>query len=60
MTSRMLRLFWFPLLVTLACVALFRPITLTDNQVHVRHVEGLMPGFLALRTLTSRSVESLV
>ena len=42
--------FWFRVLaILLACV--FETIPLTGDQVHVRHMEGLMHGFLALRTL---------
>src|SRR2546429_3447157 len=42
--------FWFRMLaILLACV--FETIPLTGDQVRVRHMEGLMHGFLALRTL---------
>src|SRR5437868_9572813 len=42
--------FWFRMLaILLACV--FETISLTGDQVSVRHMEGLMHGFLALRTL---------
>src|SRR5438445_6490415 len=52
MTWRMLGHFWFRLLaVLLACAAPFQTIPLTAEQVRVRHMEGLMHGFLALRTL---------
>jgi hypothetical protein len=48
----MLGHFWFRLLAAvLACAAAFQPILLTADQVRVRHMEGLMHGFLALRTL---------
>jgi len=44
--------FWFSLLAALLAVATpFEPIPLTADQVPVRHMEGLMHGFLALRTL---------
>jgi hypothetical protein len=44
--------FWFRLLAAvLACATLSEPIPLTADQVPVRHMEGLMHGFLALRTL---------
>src|SRR5438105_4641388 len=47
--------FWFRLLATLlACAAPFEPILLSADQVPVRHTEGLMHGFLALRTLEGR------
>src|SRR6266699_1475525 len=49
------RTFWFRLLaVLLACAAPFQTIPLTAEQVRVRHMEGLMHGFLALRTLDGR------
>src|SRR2546426_9621477 len=52
MTWRMLGHSWFRLLaVLLACAAPFQTIPLTAEQVRVRHMEGLMHGFLALRTL---------
>jgi hypothetical protein len=52
MTWQMLGRFWFRLLAAvLACAAAFQPILLTADQVRVRHMEGLMHGFLALRTL---------
>src|SRR5438477_175207 len=55
MTWRMLGHFWFKLLATLlACAAPFQTIPLTAEQVRVRHMEGLMHGFLALRTLDGR------
>src|SRR6266403_4087997 len=42
--------FWFRMLaILLACV--FETIPTTGDQVRVRHMEGLMHGFLALRTL---------
>ena len=45
--------FWFRVLaILLACV--FETIPLTGDQVHVRHMEGLMHGFLALRTLDGK------
>src|SRR2546430_5526035 len=47
--------FWFRMLaVLLACLATFQTIPLTADQVPVRHMEGLMHGFLALRTLDGR------
>src|SRR6059036_2196671 len=46
---------WFRLLATLlACVASFEPIRVSADQVPVRHMEGLMHGFLALRTLDGK------
>src|SRR5437879_6594550 len=56
MTWRMLGHFWFRLLaVLLACAAPFPTIPLTRaEQVRVRHMEGLMHGFLALRTLDGK------
>src|SRR5881275_99575 len=49
------RTFWFRLLaVLLACAAPFQTIPLTAEQVRVRHTEGLMHGFLALRTLDGK------
>ena len=49
------RTFWFRLLaVLLACAAPFQTISLTAEQVRVRHMEGLMHGFLALRTLDGK------
>ena len=51
----MLGRFWFRLLAALlACAAAFEPILLSADQVPVRHMEGLMHGFLALRTLDGR------
>jgi hypothetical protein len=45
--------FWFRMLaILLACV--FETIPLTGDQVRVRHMEGLMHGFLALRTLDGK------
>src|SRR6266568_8095050 len=47
--------FWFRMLAVLpACLATFQTIPLTAEQVRVRHMEGLMHGFLALRTLDGR------
>jgi hypothetical protein len=44
--------FWFRLLAALLAFATpFEPIPLTADQVPVRHMEGLMHGFLVLRTL---------
>ena len=45
--------FWFRMLaILLACV--FETIPLTGDQVRVRHMEGLMHGFLALRTIDGK------
>ena len=45
--------FWFRMLaILLACA--FETIPLIGDQVHVRHMEGLMHGFLALRTLDGK------
>src|SRR5438105_13118315 len=45
--------FWFRMLaILLACV--FETIPLSGDQVPVRHMEGLMHGFLALRTLDGK------
>jgi hypothetical protein len=38
----------------LACAVPFQTIPLTAEQVRVRHMEGLMHGFLALRTLDGK------
>jgi hypothetical protein len=47
--------FWVRMLaVLLACLAPFQTIPLTADQVPVRHMEGLMHGFLALRTLDGK------
>ena len=55
MTLRTLGHFWFRLLATLlACTAPFEPILVSADQVPVRHMEGLMHGFLALRTLDGK------
>jgi len=51
MIWRMLGRFWFNLL---ACAAPFQVIPLSGEQVPVRHMEGLMHGFLALRTLDGK------
>ena len=49
------RTFWFRMLaVLLAYAAPFQTIPLTADQVRVRHMEGLMHGFLALRTLEGK------
>src|SRR5207245_9582332 len=57
MTWRMLGHFWFRLLaVLLACAAPFETIPLTAEQVRVRQMEGLMHGFLALRTLDGKGL----
>jgi hypothetical protein len=42
------------LAVLLACAATFQTIPLTADQVPVRHMEGLMHGFLALRSLDGK------
>jgi hypothetical protein len=39
------------LATVLTCAIPFEPILLTADQVPVLHMEGLMHGFLALRTL---------
>jgi hypothetical protein len=50
-----LRHFCFRLLaVLLACALTLETIPLTAEQVSVRHMEGLMHGFLALRTLDGK------
>jgi hypothetical protein len=55
MKWRVLGRFWFRLLAALlACAAAFEPILLSADQVPVRHIEGLMHGFLALRTLEGK------
>src|SRR6266487_3201261 len=47
--------FWFGSLAALfASAALFQTIPLTAEQVPVRHMEGLMHGFLALRNLNGK------
>ena len=45
--------FWL-LAALLTCTAPFEPILLSADQVPVRHMEGLMHGFLALRTLDGK------
>jgi hypothetical protein len=53
--ARMLGRFWFWLLAPLlVCAGPFQIITATCEQVPVRHMEGLMHGFLALRTLDGK------
>jgi len=42
------------LAVLLACAATFQTIPLSAEQVPVRHMEGLMHGFLALRSLDGK------
>jgi hypothetical protein len=42
------------LAVLLSCAFLFQPNQLTAEQIPVRHKEGLMHGFLALRTLEGK------
>ncbi|HEV7512459.1 MAG TPA: hypothetical protein VGO27_12235 [Candidatus Acidoferrum sp.] len=55
MTWRILGRFWFRLLVALlACAAPFQTIPMAAEQVRVRHMEGLMHGFLALRSLDGK------
>src|SRR3989440_9201819 len=47
--------FWFRMLaLLLACLATFQTIPLTADQVPVRHAEGLMHGFLALRSVDGK------
>jgi hypothetical protein len=46
---------WSVLAVPLACI-LLQPNRLTAEQVPVRHKEGLMHGFLALRTLEGKKL----
>ena len=47
--------FWVRMLALwLACVVPFHTIPLTADQIPVRHMEGLMHGFLALRTLDGK------
>src|SRR4051812_15719019 len=51
------RTFWFRMLAALlAYAAPFQTIPLTAEQVRVRHMEGLMHGFLALRTLDGKGL----
>jgi hypothetical protein len=51
--------FCFRLLAAmLACAAPFEPI-LSADQVPVRHMEGLMHGFLALRTLMASALPTV-
>jgi hypothetical protein len=53
--TRMSELFLFRLMAALlVCAAQFHGITATGEQVRVRHTEGLMHGFLALRTLDGK------
>jgi hypothetical protein len=57
LTERMMGCFRFRLLAAvLACSTTFEPTLLTADQVPVRHVEGLMHGFLALRTLDGKRI----
>jgi len=44
------------LAAVLTCAAPFEPILLSADQVPVRHMEGLMHGFLALRTLDGKRI----
>src|SRR5438270_8142450 len=47
--------FWFRMLaLLLAGIVPFHTIPLTADQIPVRHMEGLMHGFLALRTLDGK------
>src|SRR5438309_2385369 len=49
------RTFWFRIMAALlACSVPFQTIPLSAEQVPVRHMEGLMHGFLALRTLDGK------
>jgi hypothetical protein len=53
--ARMLGRFWFWLLAALLiCAGPFQIVTATGEEVPVRHMEGLMHGFLALRTLDGK------
>jgi hypothetical protein len=55
MTRKMSGRFCYRLLaVVLVCVPPFQTVQLSGEQVHVRHMEGLMHGFLALRTLDGK------
>jgi hypothetical protein len=55
LTWRTLGRFWFRFLAAvLASAAPFESILLFADQVPVRHMEGLMHGFLALRTLDGK------
>src|SRR5437867_10468163 len=55
MIWRVLGHFWFRLLAAmLACAAPFQTIPLTAEQVPVRHMDWLLHGFLALRTLDGK------
>ncbi len=57
MTLQSLSHFRFRLLgILLVSAALFEPILVSADQVPVRHMEGLMHGFLALRTLDGKSL----
>src|SRR4051812_28713725 len=50
-----LEYFWFrTMAVLLACASPFHTTPLNGEQVPVRHMEGLMHGFLALRTLDGK------
>jgi len=49
--------YWSRLLVVLlSCAALLQPAALQAEQVHVRHAEGLVHGFLALRSLDGKKL----
>lgn len=55
MTWRNVRTIWFRLpAAVLTCAAPFRTVPLIAEQVRVRHMEGLMHGFLALRALDGK------
>src|SRR6266550_6046335 len=57
MTRGMLGRFCYRLLATLlACAAPFEPILVSADQVPVRHMEGLMHGFLVLRSLDGKRI----
>jgi hypothetical protein len=52
MTWQMVGRFWLSLVTGLVCSV--QPVLLNADQVRVRHTEGLMHGFLALRTLEGK------
>jgi len=53
----MAKQFWFPVLgVMLTCTALLAPAAQTQTPVAVRYTEGLLRGFLVLRTLEGRDL----
>ena len=44
------------LLILLVCIALLCPTNLHADEIHVRHIEGVVHGFLVLRTLEGKAI----